>query len=75
MERWREKKLRDEYLLALYKKQKAANYACSQSNKDLCDELGIEVITATAQTISYFVRLAWLDEQDTIIRIGGMVMI
>jgi hypothetical protein len=42
MDRARERRLRDEYLLTLYRKQKAVNFGGPQSNEDLCRELGIE---------------------------------
>lgn len=61
VERWREQQLRDDYLLLLYEKQKAANYGCSQSNKDLCDELGIEYNGEATAICHYLKGKGWID--------------
>jgi hypothetical protein len=61
MERWREKELRDKYLLALFKKQKEANFSCSQSNKDLCSELGIEYNGEALAICKYLEGKGWME--------------
>src|SRR6185369_15266572 len=52
MDRARERNLRDEYLLTLYRKQKAVNFGGPQNNEDLCRELGIEYNGEATQILS-----------------------
>jgi hypothetical protein len=61
MDRTRERKLRDEYLLTLYRKQKAVNFGGPQSNEDLCRELGIEYNGEATQICQYLKGRGWIE--------------
>lgn len=60
VERWREKQLRDDYLLLLWNKQKACNFGASTSNKELCEELGIEYNGEAVQICKYLQGKGWI---------------